>query len=385
MRIWNLVYGKRSRAGIIICLVIVSWLLGISLIGCGRSGGGTVETTTTTSGGATTTGSGGTTTTTGGGATSTTTTPLTTTTTLGPPWDSATGSAAFAPREGHAVVAFNAGGGEKMWLIGGFNSNTGKYYNDVWYSSDDGATWNMATAKAAFASRESFACVVANLGSGDRIWVIGGADQSKEYNDVWSSDDGVTWTNVTTNAAFSARDGSAAVFYNSKIWIIAGANSPGGGGLQKDVWHSNNGITWEAATNSAGFLGRFRHSAAVFNSKMWIIGGWTGAGDAKDVWSSSDGATWDQAASAPFSGREGHTSVSTNSNGKLWVIGGAFATDFKDIWYTTDGDNWSMQTNNAFPARNHHASVLYGGKIWTIGGRSNNTNTYYNDVWNHTP
>jgi len=37
------------------------------------------------------------------------------------------------------------------------------------------------------------------------MWVIGGADMNGAKNDVWSSADGITWTQATASAPFTPR------------------------------------------------------------------------------------------------------------------------------------------------------------------------------------
>ncbi|KAK3575720.1 hypothetical protein CHS0354_030052 [Potamilus streckersoni] len=70
------------------------------------------------------------------------------------------------------------------------------------------------------------------------MWVIGGYDGSEKYddfekyggsekkkkkkNDVWKSSDGITWTLVNASAGFSARYQHTAVVYDSAMWVIGG-------------------------------------------------------------------------------------------------------------------------------------------------------------------
>ncbi len=51
-------------------------------------------------------------------------------------WTSRTTSAPWAARPGHTSVIDAAGA---IYVIGGFDGNTGTYYNDVWVSTDGGA------------------------------------------------------------------------------------------------------------------------------------------------------------------------------------------------------------------------------------------------------
>jgi hypothetical protein len=91
------------------------------------------------------------------------------------------------------------------------------------------------------------------------------------------------------------------------------------------------------------------------------------------------GKYWEATASpAAFTARYGHTSVIYG--GKMWVIGGTDGTYKQDVWNSTDGITWTIATTTAaFTARYYHTSVIYSGKMWVIGGFDA---TYKQDVWN---
>jgi hypothetical protein len=74
--------------------------------------------------------------------------------------------------------------------MGGFsneNYNSGQRYQDVW-SSADGITWTQETAAAGFGPRWHAALIV----HGGEMWVAGGFSLSF-LNDVWRSSDGKNW------------------------------------------------------------------------------------------------------------------------------------------------------------------------------------------------
>ena len=69
------------------------------------------------------------------------------------------------------------------------------------------------------------------------MYLLGGIDNSTTYmNDVWSSSDGKTWTQITDNATWPKRYGHAATVFNKKIWVMGGDN----GSTLNDVWYSSN-------------------------------------------------------------------------------------------------------------------------------------------------
>jgi len=249
-------------------------------------------------------------------------------------WNEVVHAAPFPQRYGHRVLNY-AG---QLWVISG--SALGD--KDVW-SSSNGVTWVLKTSNTPFSSRMHFGAAVFN----GKMWVIGGLsygfpNSGPLMNDVWSSTDGVNWTQETANAAFSARYGHEVVTYNGKMWLIGGYE----GAELNDVWSTTDGVNWTLVTGAASFPVRFFHQALVFNNTLVVVGGGSSAGALNDVWSSSDGANWTRlVANAEFPAINGHSVASFNNS--LWLIGGFTGgrgfggTGFNDnIWSSADGAVW---------------------------------------------
>jgi len=266
--------------------------------------------------------------------------------------------AAWSARVNHSSVTYN----DKMWIMGGYD---GSLKNDVW-SSSDGITWTEETAAASWPARDNHSSVTYN----DKMWIMGG----EFFNDVWSSSDGITWTQETAAANWSARQRLTAVTYNDKMWIMGGYD----GSSKRDVWSSSDGIAWTLETATAGWSARYNHTSIIYKNKMWVIGGNAGS-IMNDVWSSSDGIAWTLETATPgWIARENHTSLVYDK--KMWVIGGV---GNKDVWYTTDGITWIKGTDSALwaisaPGRKSHSSLVYDNLMWVIGGDDGGIK---NDVW----
>ena len=236
-------------------------------------------------------------------------------------------------------------------------------------------------------------------GEGEKMWVIGGVWLGAlPQNDVWSSTDGVTWNPVRATDevnGFPKRRGQQSVVFDGgngeKMWVIAGKEDQAGVGLVfvNDVWSSDDGITWDKETDSAQFSGRENFSSVVFNDrdgkkKIWVIGGIDGNNvRLNDVWSSANGKDWEKKTdNAEFSARTGHKSVVFDD--KMWVIGGnSSGTINNDVWSSTNGVTWNEETDNnpRFTGRYHHASVVFNNRIWFIAGSESISRTVKNDVW----
>ena len=301
---------------------------------------------------------------------------------FGVAWTQATSLASFAGRWGHASVVFN----NQLFVIGGTNnSNT---YSDVW-SSLNGALWTSLISNAPFGARSYLSAISYN----GKLWVIAGSSN----NDVWSSVDGINWIQVTAHAAFPARSYQTVVVFNDgtgdKMWLIGGKNQSGN--FFGDVWNSSDGITWTNVQLSAPFGTRAGHSCVVANGTLFLIGGQQGSNNnlLNDVWSTTNGVNWNLlTANAPFSTSQMQASV--QANGHIWVVGGlsqglpSSSPDQDDVWYSSNGITWIQATGSApFNPRDSHGCVSYLGKMWVLGGHyvkksiPNSPIVALNDVW----
>ena len=231
------------------------------------------------------------------------------------------------------------------------------------------------------------------------LWVIGTGTVGPSH--AYSSDDGVVWVE---------RGFAPGVLYHSslsfdgKLWVLGGIYPEYGEGNVDDVvlegekcvarkegepyqWRavnsvfsSDTGSQWQLETD-APWSPRNSHSSVVFNSKMWVMGGFTDewSEPVNDVWCSEDGKEWGEVTpNAPWSPRAGHASVAFD--GKIWVLGGATdESTLNDVWYSEDGVRWSQVTEHApWEARSYHSCTVYQDKLWLAGGGGSLS---YLDVW----
>ena len=271
--------------------------------------------------------------------------------------------------KGFSLIVYD----NKMWIMGGTGASIPVR------SSSDGITWTQTTNSPGWSGRKDHTSVVYN----NRMWVIGGDQGSRE---VWSSTDGITWTRATASAAFPGRRGHTSVVFDNKMWVMGGRASAGSTTDYNDVWSSSDGITWTQATASAGWSARDNHASVVFDNKIWVMGGRDGAGSStnhNDVWSSTDGITWTQAtASAGWSGRSFLKTL--NYNNRMWVIGGytgPSGSTLSDVWSSTDGITWTRATTTAASSlARGYGAVVYDNKMWIMGGDSRSSSSRF-PVW----
>ncbi len=355
----------------------------------------------------------------------------------GKSWKLETADGGFGGRWFHQAVVFN----NRIWIFsGGPPSGTPAFYTDVW-SSADGVTWQQATANAqlpwwsaslnvvvfnnqmlAVSGGQTFssttgvfaplsapsALTASTLGRqlasltiyNNQLWYIAGRvhyplnqpDPGDATNDVWKSADGITWTQVTANAAFSPRYEHSAFVANGKLWVFGGQAATGGiaGAAAGDAWSTTDGLTW--TKESVNILASGYYMPVVQETGKVTLFGGVQAAIANNVWQTTDGTNWSELSTyAPFAPR---LTTGTEFNGQMWIVGGEGpAADGgksvrNDVWRSTDGVNWSRATptGTTFPPRDRHAVVAFNNKLWVIGGWDDNaasggTSTRLNDVW----
>ena len=225
----------------------------------------------------------------------------------GSAWTAVSGTSAPG---GQCTLSFN----DKLWSI--YGGAPGK----VW-SSTDGISWveEVFSAPWTGSSRLYPRCVVWN----GNLWMIGNGDQSWQYNDIWSSPDGTTWTQV---GSLPTPHAGLILPFDGKLWALGPGTS---------VRSSTDGINWLPATLSAPSFGARACAAAVADAAMWVI-----CGD--KVWTSSDGVSWSEAQpDGPFPPRTDFALTSWDpvqlSNPGMWLIGGwwsdgAQVATLGDVW-----------------------------------------------------
>jgi hypothetical protein len=266
-----------------------------------------------------------------------------------------------------------------MWILGGYPS-----YSDVW-SSIDGVNWTEETSSTGWGGRYGHTSLVFDETDdgidNPKIWVIGGFEFQAD-NDVWSSADGVNWTEITADASWSERAGHCSVVFDNKMWILGGQGNDWY--YKDDVWSSTDGLNWNLETASPGWDDRLDHAVIVYDNEMWVISG--DHYSDTEIWSSSDGSNWLPVNSnldddnGDWYNRSGHTSVGYKGN--MWIMGGYGLGDYDEVWSSPNGINWIRVIENAqWDERSNHTSVIFDGKMWIIGGGGGNPTTGYSDVW----
>lgn len=280
-------------------------------------------------------------------------------------WKRVSVAAPWTARAGLQTVKL----GGKMYVIGGRTPASplipfaSVIFNDVWRSSDKGASWEQVTNDAPWPARAYFEAVTKSRkrGEGKELFVLGGQNfdlPSEFFNDVWRSrDGGKTWKQMTQSAPWEGRAGLSAVVLRGKIYVLGGSQgddpATGGSGrtLYNDVWKSGDGKRWVRATNEAPWAPRAGAVAVVKGGWIYLLGGEDGfiCDPARpdrcppyfnDVWRSRDGSNWKRVTrAAEWSKRPGHK-CAVIANRIVCFGGFGLEENPVDMWSSRDGSRW---------------------------------------------
>ena len=236
---------------------------------------------------------------------------------------------------------------DKIWIMGGWYNGlrVGRSAsNQVWCSSD-AVQWQQATKSAGWTPRLAAGAVVFN----DKMWILGGienfffGDEKSVKNDVWCSVDGKQWELATNNAGWTPRAFHQAFVFNDKIWVVGGGNFRPKQHVFKDIWCSGDGVNWTQVTGEAAWPARLWFSTAVYRNRIWVIGGWPESSTPRkpvnlaDVWYSKDGKNWNELKSEVI-WKPRHASSIFVFDDKIWVAGGCTGAGPRPL----DSQVWSL-------------------------------------------
>lgn len=296
---------------------------------------------------------------------------------LGLRWSEVETVESFTPRRNFGAVYLNGA----IVIIGGFikreESSREELANDVWMSKDEGRTWleiktNTLSPTETFPKRQAFATVVI----GNDIYIIGGyGDSGVCLNDIWKSSDlGATWTQIKEEADFEKRYGHNAVVLNDKdIFITSGRDIYGK--HYNDTWKSTDfGESWIKISEN-NFKAREGFGLINYQNEFFLIGGHDINSIFTDILiSEENGSIWYRHPNAPFEFFE-HAIVS--------VEGDIFVVEEDHVWKSIDGGiKWTKVLFEApFLSRRGFALLRINKKIILLGGIDEKDSIYLNDIW----
>jgi hypothetical protein len=268
--------------------------------------------------------------------------------------------------------AFYTSNPDTLIQVGGWEggSNT---INEQWFSLDDGVNWT-AYDTAEWSPRHTFGFTRHKNG-----WIVAGSDlyDTEGQDEVWYSSNGLDWTAKTLAAEFGNRIMIAAVSKNDTLFVIGGQIGTSSPTVLRDVWYStDDGVTWtELCSSCAPEIGNMSGTTTVWRNKIWVVAGEKyddGGGHTRynTVYSSPDGLIWTQHSNLPTEGLS-YPKVFT-FKGRLCFYGGFSDSNGNERFFysTSDGENWNNGTASSMLVT-HAAAVATKGEEFFISTSGN--------------
>ncbi len=164
--------------------------------------------------------------------------------------------------------------------------------NTVWRSKD-GEQWDIVTSTGPVAAKDSLPLMRTFNG---KLWFF-------DHDQVYSSADGREWDRH--DAPYGHRRSYTVAVFKGALWVVAGGLLEPSSPPEKqypertaknDVWRSEDGIHWQQVTPAAGFSPRMWPTAVAHKDRLYVVGGFSNkdATNLDDIWSTADGSTWEK-------------------------------------------------------------------------------------------
>jgi hypothetical protein len=293
-------------------------------------------------------------------------------------WAQILAAAPWVARSVHRMVT----DGTYMYLTGGWNAGeTPSRFSDVWRSAD-GIHWEQLTDDGGYGARSAHGFLYFN----NRFWIMGGNDGTVYLNDVWVSDDCINWTRVRETSPWSIRHEFGLCEFNGRM-VITGGYGSGVPAMRSDIWSSDNGMNWtnDGVNVDAARKGPREHPSIDFLNLIWVFGGDLAIPALTTdhrIYNSPTGAIWTYQGDAAWTARREHQLVMSLANDEIAIVGGYDGvTALNDVWHSFDGINWTQIAQlNSFSIRSDFGLINLKGKTFIVGGIDNLGNPF-NDVW----
>jgi hypothetical protein len=164
----------------------------------------------------------------------------------------------------------------KLYVVGGTTASAS--VNEVWEYDIATKVWTELSSTDPFPSTTSFtnSSRIAHAYNNKLYFSCGSVDGSLS-NGIWSFDPfaeaGSKWTTLTPNASVTARIYYGLAIYEDKLYIIGGRNATGTTSPEASVWmYDITNDTWTRKANLVGWNSNLSTTGGVMYHNAWTIG-----------------------------------------------------------------------------------------------------------------
>lgn len=303
-------------------------------------------------------------------------------------WTQLTSNSGFSGDGVHAAY-FNSVG-HKCW--GGWTGGTNSVNQQM--SSSDGATWNVES-NASWTGRHTCAYVK----DGNTVYMVNG-DVFNAGNDGSLakgsySFNGTSWTTITTDNGLSGYSLGQLIKFGGNFYFINGQLNTSRSSRRYETWVSEDGCeTFTYLADTPADFGNVGGQICVFNGKVWKVGG--GLYDdslqnrsyPRRIYSTTDMINWTVEGYLPYGMKSRVYSQLIVFDSIMWMIGGFHGfgdkINLSEVWASDDGVTWTSQSV-AWTGRHAATAWLGPDGIYMGWGTSDPfSNTRQADVWKMT-
>ena len=317
-----------------------------------------------------------------------------------------------APWEGRhtAGAVVHAG---RMWILGG-DCIQGHYQPDVW-SSADGVTWHCATEHAPWGDRILHITAAFNgsmwVMGGQSSSSFGGIESGGRnevcHADVWMSVDGAVWHKVADQCPWAPRGMiSGSAILNGRMYLMGGGTYETAADpsryFNNDVWSTSDGVNWTQDAEKTPWDPRQYHDIAAYDSRLWcvqhlvlyllcihlantatvllvffvrVLSGCNFGGRTLDEmkYRTIEQLQIERAANPAQS--------SLKKNPRT----GRPDSNRNDVWWSLDGKEWHEVPGTPWLPRHANSVFVFDDSLWMVAGNNGDHTTLEPDSWRLQP
>lgn len=247
----------------------------------------------------------------------------------------------------------------------------------IWISAD-GVSWTQKSTSMPGTTRSPHCCVIKD----NQIWLIGGHYyNTTDTFDVCSSYDLVNWTKHADSTAVPTRAWAGLEVINNQFVVWGGLDSAA---FQSDSWSSSNGVVWTQVSTGPQLIGLAEQTKTSYKGHLWTfnqpspyVGGYPNNANGGIYRSTDNGASWTKITpTGSYTPPYATVGAATQSPTNLYVVSGSSCRVSK----SEDGLTWTG-TSGTWEPRCRFATIWFRGRLWLMGGVTDNDNSNVNDVW----